>query len=121
MAAASTKTDLGCPTISTLQTIGKSWICFIVLELFHDGARNFNALVRDIDGISPKELSAKLTMLEQDGIVEKTEKAYALTAKGRELAELLRQFKAFNQRWHPELPPSCADHSCASCAVRLAE
>ncbi|GEM_PF-1833474 len=121
MATASMKTDSGCPTISTLQTIGKSWTCFIVLELFHNGARNFNTLVRDIKGISPKELSAKLAMLEQDDIVKKAERAYTLTAKGQELAGLLREFKAFNQRWHPELPSSCAENSCASCTVRLAE
>jgi len=102
------------------QTIGRTWSGIIVLELAHNGAKGFNTLVRDIKGISPKELSAKLMMLETDSIVEKSAKTYRLTAKGRELAGMLQQFKAFNQRWHPELPPTCVQNSCAGCAKRLA-
>jgi DNA-binding HxlR family transcriptional regulator len=82
-----------CPTRAVLDRIADKWALLILDRLGKDPAR-FNALKREIEGISQKVLSQTLKNLERDGLVSRTVYAsvpvtveYALTPLGRRLTE----------------------------------
>jgi DNA-binding HxlR family transcriptional regulator len=106
---------VSCPTLGLLKDLGKAWSAIILLEL-EQGGRGFNALAAATQA-SAKELSAKLQLLEEQGLVAHAEE-YALTQKGKELADVLRRFKAFSKKWNDGLPEDCEERSCARCAYQ---
>ncbi len=72
-----TATDLHlpaeCPLVSdTLARIGDKWSVLVVM-LLGDGPRRFNALKRQIGGISQRMLTLTLRGLERDGLVTRTQ------------------------------------------------
>ncbi len=85
----------GCPTRMLLDRIGDKWTV-LVLGLVCDRPRRFNALRRDIEGLTQKMLSQTLKALERDGLVTRTvlptapvSVEYAVTPLGRTLAATL--------------------------------
>ena len=85
-----------CPTRQLLDRIGDKWSALILL-LLGDGDLRFNALKRQIDGVSQKMLSQTLRSLERDGLVSRTvaptvpvSVTYAITPLARELMAALR-------------------------------
>jgi DNA-binding HxlR family transcriptional regulator len=94
------------PVGDFLALIGDKWTVMIIGAL-GDGKRRFNELKRDIDGISQKMLSAKLRVLERDGLVSRTffpvippRVEYELTALGHQLLRPpagLAEFALMNQ------------------------
>ena len=94
------------PVGDFLALIGDKWTVMIIGAL-GDGKRRFNELKRDIDGISQKMLSAKLGVLERDGLVSRTffpvippRVEYELTALGQQLLRPLAglaEFALMNQ------------------------
>lgn len=85
----------GCPTRMILDHVADKW-AGLVLVLLARGPRRFNALRREIEGISPKVLSGVLKRLERDGLVSRRAFAtvpvtveYALTPLGRSLEAAL--------------------------------
>lgn len=88
-------TDTGALT-AAVERVGDRWTLLLVDALL-DGPRRFNELQSEVAGISPNILSARLTRLQQEGIVVATaysrrppRSVYELTAAGRELAGALR-------------------------------
>lgn len=80
-----------CPTRQLLDCISNKWVV-LVLGLLVNGPMRFNALRREIDGISQKMLTQTLRGLEGDGLVTRRVFAtvpvtveYELTALGRSL------------------------------------
>jgi DNA-binding HxlR family transcriptional regulator len=74
----------------------------LVMGDLAEGRRRFNELRRNVEGISQKMLSAKLRMLERDGLVERTFYAvipprveYELTGLGQELLASLEGLAEF--------------------------
>ena len=77
--------------------------------LVHDlseGPRRFSDLERALPGISPRTLSDRLRVLEQDGIVARQSYAespprveYELTAKGRALLPIIDEMRRFGHEW----------------------
>ena len=85
-----------CPTRQLLDRIGDKWSALILL-LLGDEAMRFNALKRQVGGISQKMLSQTLRSLERDGLVRRDVEptmpvsvTYAITPLGRELLDALR-------------------------------
>ena len=79
-----------------LSRVGDKWTVLIINEL-GDGARRFNELRRQIDGVSQRMLTLTLKNLERDGLVSRTVTAtapprvdYDLTPLGRALLEPVR-------------------------------
>ena len=74
MKAASAKTPnayaADCPTRQILDRVGDKWAVLILL-LVRDEPMRFNALRRDIEGISQKMLSQVLKSLERDGLIRR--------------------------------------------------
>ena len=63
--------DQGCPARLVLDHLGDKW-ALLVLDRLRDGPVRFNAIRRDINGVSQKVLSQVLKRLERDGMVVRT-------------------------------------------------
>ncbi len=82
----------GCRAVApVLARIGDKWSILIIMIL-SDGARRFNELKRQVDGISQRMLTLTLRNLERDGLVTRTvfptippRVDYELTELGRSL------------------------------------
>jgi DNA-binding HxlR family transcriptional regulator len=82
-----------CPARAVLDHVGDKW-ALLILRRLAEGPRRFNALRRDIAGISQKVLSQVLKRLERDGLLTRTvtpsvpvSVEYALTVMGETLTE----------------------------------
>ncbi len=85
----------GCPMAACMAVLGGAWTPSLIWKLSGD-ARRFGELQRDIPGISPKMLSARLRDLEGKGVVLREVVAssppsveYSLTELGRELIPVI--------------------------------
>ena len=85
----------GCPTRLLLDRIGDKWMV-LTLSLIRDKPRRFNALRRDIQGVTQKMLSQTLKQMDRDGLITRTvlpttpvSVEYAITPLGRTLATVL--------------------------------
>ena len=61
----------GCPTRLLLDRIGDKWMV-LTLGLIRDKPRRFNALRRDIEGVTQKMLSQTLKQMDRDGLITRT-------------------------------------------------
>ncbi len=84
-----------CPTRLVLDRIADKW-SMLVLGRLRRGPRRFNALRREVDGVSQKVLSQTLKALERDGLVTRTAHPtvpvtveYAATPLGLTLGEVV--------------------------------
>jgi DNA-binding HxlR family transcriptional regulator len=88
--------DPNCPTRQVLDRIGDRWTVLVILTLLGRTLR-FTELRQQIQGITPKALTATLRALERDGLVARRVYAevpprveYTLTDLGRSLEAPLR-------------------------------
>lgn len=79
------------PIREILDRVGDKWSLYIITVL-HGGARRFNEIKREVDGISQRMLTLTLRSLERDGLLTRTVSGtaplrvdYELTAVGRSL------------------------------------
>ena len=82
-----------CPVREVLDRLGDAWSVLVVLRL-GEGPARFNALRRQVGGISQRMLTVTLRSLERDGLVSRRvipstppQVEYALTALGASLSE----------------------------------
>ncbi|MGB1237106.1 MAG: winged helix-turn-helix transcriptional regulator [Pseudomonadales bacterium] len=90
-----------CPVRRALSVISGKWKILIIYEL-SAGTQRFNALKRNMAGVSQRLLTAQLRALEDDGVVHREVKEvvpphveYSLTAKGRNLIPLLEALETW--------------------------
>lgn len=81
-----------CPIRDVLDRVGDTWSILVIFNL-QAGTKRFNALRREIEGISQRMLTVTLRSLERDGLVSRhvrpvspPEVDYALTDLGHSLA-----------------------------------
>ncbi len=98
-----------CPVVQAVEQVGTPWRLNVVYAL-EDGEQRFNDLKR-ATGARSKTLSDALEQLVEADVVERrTEPAapiavfYGLTAKGEELAGVLRDLGDWAERWGAEVP-----------------
>ena len=111
-----------CAVAATSDLIGSKWTALIVHDL-SEGPRRFTQLEKACHGISPRTLSERLHMLEQEGIVLRRSYPespprveYALTDKGESLLPIIEAMSHFGHAWvideddheHVERPPRIA-------------
>ena len=84
-----------CPTRSLLDQVADKW-SMLTLIAIADAPRRFNALKREIEGISQKVLTQNLRRLERNGLVSRTvaptvpvSVTYAITPLGSSLAAMM--------------------------------
>ena len=82
-----------CPTRLVLDRLADKWTV-LVLDLLAQEPRRFNALRREIEGVSQKVLSQTLKRLERDGLIARqafptvpVTVEYSITPLGQTLAE----------------------------------
>ena len=90
-----------CPTRFALDRITDKWTV-LLLGLLADGPQRFNALLRQVSGLSQKVLSHTLKRLERDGLVRREAFAtvpvtveYSITPLGAELSGSLKALIAW--------------------------
>ncbi len=91
----------------TLAVFGDKWTALIIRDLYAHDCR-FSQLEKSLEGISPRTLSQRLLMLEEEAIVQKCpdSTAYRLTTKGRDCGDLLKQMAAWGEKYAPANPKS---------------
>jgi len=85
----------GCPMGACMALLGGAWTMNLVWQL-SGGPRRFGELIRDVPGISPKMLTARLRELEDKGVVDRTvaptsppSVEYSLSDMGHELVPVI--------------------------------
>jgi len=91
--------------------LGAKWTPQLIYAM-HNGTNRFCEMQKEVGGINPRTLSARLDELEQAGIVEKVVYAempprieYALTQKGKDLVPILERMV----EWGTKHPPAVAE------------
>src|ERR1039458_6125185 len=94
-----------CPVCRTAEIVCGKWTLLVIRDLADDRSR-FGELERALEGISPRTLSLRLRALEEEGIVERQtfpevppRVEYVLTDKGRALAPLIEDMRAYGRDW----------------------
>ena len=94
-----------CPFAKTADLIGDSVFLLIVRDLF-TGPQRFKNLEKNLVGVSTRTLSQKLKLLEDEGIVSRTEFVgkppkveYVLTKKGIGLHDVARAMISFGKKY----------------------
>jgi DNA-binding HxlR family transcriptional regulator len=94
-----------CPVCRTAEIVCSKWTMLVIRDL-SEGRSRFCELERSLEGISPRTLSLRLRVLEEEGIVERRtypevppRVEYALTDKGRALAPLIEDMRTYGYRW----------------------
>lgn len=95
-----------CPMDSLLRLLMGPWTTYILWVLHSNGPTRFGELKRRVAGISAKMLTERLRMLEESGVVHRDHQptvppqvTYSLTARGRELRQVLDELSALAGRW----------------------
>jgi DNA-binding HxlR family transcriptional regulator len=99
-----------CPSRDLLDLIGGKWAILILCCLQEGGPVRTGALMRRIEGISPKMLTQTLRSLERDGIVERISHPevpprveYRLTELGLSLSALARAMEQWAVQHFPAI------------------
>jgi DNA-binding HxlR family transcriptional regulator len=94
-----------CPVLATAQIVSGKWTLLVLRDLAV-GSRRFSELQRSLAGISPRTLSLRLRVLEQEGVVVRREYSevpprveYALTPKGVDLLPIVEAMRDYGSRW----------------------
>jgi DNA-binding HxlR family transcriptional regulator len=94
--------DANCSVACTADIIGAKWTAVIVHDL-SEGPRRFSELERSCPGISPRTLSERLRVLEQEGFIarasERRRVDYQLTDKGEALLPIIDEMRRFGHEW----------------------
>jgi DNA-binding HxlR family transcriptional regulator len=98
-----------CPIEATFKIIGKKWAVLIIREMFR-GTTQFNRVLENIEGITPKVLTERLRELEKLGIIKRrivseypVRVEYELTELGKEFEPVLLAASSFSMRYMPEV------------------
>ena len=95
-----------CPVENAARIIGRKWTLQIVNNLARDDARRFCELQEALGGVNPSTLSSRLKMLEEEGLVQRTQLStvpphveYRLTEMGDQLGGVIHEIKLWSNRW----------------------
>ena len=102
--------DVNCPVARANQVLGGKWTTLIVRDLL-SGKKRYSELARSLDGISPRMLATRLSMLEEFGLIKKTiyptvppKTEYELTAEGRRIEPVIAAMAEFGARLATNAP-----------------
>jgi DNA-binding HxlR family transcriptional regulator len=103
-----------CPIARALDVVGEKWSLLILRDLNRKGPLRFQELEQGLPGVAPNTLSARLKLLEAQGIIATRLYAqhppryeYFLTEKGKALGPVLKSLYAWGERYgEPRRPPA---------------
>jgi len=94
-----------CPVANSLELVGDRWTLLVVRDLLK-GRTRFSELRESVEGIPPAILSARLRMLEANGVVVRRQyqdhpprAAYRLTAKGHALGVVVGALASWGEQF----------------------
>lgn len=97
-----------CPIETTFRIIGKRWTVLIIREILR-GHKQFNRIMENIEGITPKVLTERLRELEHHGIIRREivseypiRVEYSLTDTGNGFESVLLSAASFSMRYMPK-------------------
>jgi DNA-binding HxlR family transcriptional regulator len=95
-----------CPVARALDVIGERWSLLILRDLRRYGPMRFQALEQSLPRVAPNTLSARLKVLEAQGVIatrlyetHPPRYEYFLTDKGRALAPVLKALYAWGDQY----------------------
>ena len=95
-----------CPVESAARIVGQKWTLQIVHHLLDSRCKRFCELQEELGGVNPSTLSSRLKMLEDEGVVSRTQISsipphveYSLTEMGRELTPIIQEVSKWGNRW----------------------
>lgn len=107
-----------CPVANTLDLVGDKWSLLVIRDLLH-GKQTYGEMLASPEGIPTNILADRLRRLEDAGLIDSrpyqerpVRYAYALSAKGRELGEVVLALVRWGKRHisgtrtYSELPAS---------------
>jgi len=93
-----------CPAETALELVSGRWKLMVIFWLLQ-GEHRFNALQRNLGGITHRTLARQLREMESDGLVERRDYReipprvdYRLTARGRSLQPILQAMEDWTVR-----------------------
>lgn len=91
--------DQYCPIARALDVLGDRWTLLVLRELLR-GEQRFTDLRTHLPGIAPGVLSARLTTLQEQGLIVATDAGtarpkYSITPRGREAQSVMRALARF--------------------------
>ena len=96
-----------CPVDPAARIIGQKWTLQIVYYLLDGKSVRFCELQDELGGVNPSTLSSRLKMLEEEGLVQRTQIStiplhveYMLTEKGRALESVIRTIIQWCNNWY---------------------
>ncbi|MBI1316678.1 transcriptional regulator [bacterium] len=105
-----------CPFTSALDILGDKWMLVIVKQIMVEGKETFKEFTESDEAIATNILSSKLKLLEEAGIVLKTQRPnnkktnlYLLTDQGLALAPLLVELASWSDSYLRGLHPGMAN------------
>jgi DNA-binding HxlR family transcriptional regulator len=95
-----------CPVARTLEVVGDKWTLLILRDLLLHKTRRFQDLQDELEGIAPNTLSARLKLLETNGVIERKlysehppRLEYVLTTKGRHLGPIVLALREWGTKY----------------------
>ena len=99
-----------CTVELTARLVGDTWTLLIIRDLT-DGCKRFGELQHSVRNISPRTLSARLSTMEEEGLITRRQYPeipprveYTLTDMGRGLIPIIDAMREYGQTWLTELP-----------------
>jgi DNA-binding HxlR family transcriptional regulator len=98
--------DQRCPVARALDVVGEKWSLLILRDLNRKGPLRFQAIEEGLPGVAPNTLSARLKLLETQGVIatrlyerHPPRYEYYLTDKGKALVPVLKALYAWGERY----------------------
>ena len=98
--------EMRCPMHGLLRLLNGPWTSYILWLIRAHGDMRFGQLKKQIPAISAKVLTERLRMLEEAGILTRTQEAtippkvtYSFTPRGHQLEALLDEVNKLAQAW----------------------
>jgi DNA-binding HxlR family transcriptional regulator len=105
--------DSNCPVACVLDVIGEKWTILILRDLALHPSRRFQDLLDSLKGCAPNTLSARLSALEQQGLIERRlyeqhppRMEYLLTEAGRDVVPVLKALRNWGLKLQAEAAAS---------------
>lgn len=126
------ESPMGCPMDALLRLMMGPWTSYILYILRNNGPTRFGELKRQVSGVSAKVLTERLRTLEDAGVIYRHYEAtippqvtYGLSARGKELDEVLDALDTIARRWNVEdgrqTPATCPSMKQVRGKAKLSE
>jgi DNA-binding HxlR family transcriptional regulator len=118
MHATSGPAVLDCSVFGAVETIGDAWSWMVLSEAIVDDISRFDGFQRRL-GIARSTLSARLSRLCTNGLIERHEQEYRLSEMGDDFVACIMTAMAWGERWCDDAGEAPVRASHRGCADRI--